>query len=193
MLQTPLLRLRCYHGHRDMEFNTRALRNGSDSYRYWSPEEESRLVSLAKTHSAAECASILGRTVKSVKQAALTRCISFQKNPRKAFSLTDDNFIRRHVGVLSCQDIANRLGRTKNSVKHRIKRLGLSKMFVPKASVVHGDDDVELCRQLHEAGLKISEISDKMEIPYSTVSCYVRYQARVGYAPEYIYNISELR
>lgn len=176
-----------------MEFNTRALRNGSDSYRYWSPEEESRLVSLAKTHSAAECATILGRTVKSVKQAALTRCISFQKNPRRAFTSTDDHFIRLHVGVLTCRQIADKLGRTPNAIKHRIRRLGLSKTYVPKVHVVYQDDDVELCRQLHEAGLPIIEIADKMEISRQMVSDYVNYRARIGYVPQYLYNIDELR
>lgn len=176
-----------------MDFNTRALRNGSDSYRYWSPEEESRLVSLAKTHSAAECATILGRTVKSVKQAALTRCISFQKNPRRAFTSTDDHFIRRHVGVLTCRQIAEKLGRTPSSIKCRIQRLGLSKTYVPKLYVVYQDDDVELCRQLHESGMATRDIAEKMEIPIDRVRAYVSYRSRIGYVSQYLYNIDELR
>ncbi|BCK08469.1 MerR family transcriptional regulator [Vibrio cholerae] len=176
-----------------MHFNPRALRNASEHYRYWSTEEELRLFSLAKDHSAVECASLLGRTLKSVKQAALVRGVSFQKNPRKAFTESDDNYIRRYVGVLTTQEIASKLGRTRNSIKHRIRRLGLSKTFIPKVHVIYDEHDVELCRQLHESGLTIAEISRKMEISPQMVSLYISYRARIVHVPEFIYNIDELR
>jgi len=45
-------------------------------------------------------------------------------------------------------------------------------------AVKHSDHDVELCRALHDEGLSVTEIADKMEIPQSYVSQIVRYHKR---------------
>lgn len=42
------------------------------------------------------------------------------------------------------------------------------------------DDDVELMRELHEGGLKVSEIARKFECARSTVSDIVHYRHRVS-------------
>jgi len=172
-------------------YNTQSLRNGDVNYRYWSDEEVNRLAKLTQNHSAQECADILGRSLKSVKQAALVRGFSFRKNPRRAFSTADDLYIRNHVGLLSTRQIANKLGRTFESIKSRIKRLGLSNSYKPCVRFVYSDEDIELCRQLSEAGLSYGEIGRKMEISASHVARVCQFEARAGYLPDYIFDISD--
>lgn len=44
----------------------------------------------------------------------------------------------------------------------------------------HSDADVELCRQLHDAGMPALEISRKLEISRWTVIDWVNYRTRTG-------------
>lgn len=168
-------------------------RRESASYRYWTDEEVNHLAQLSKTHTSIECAQALGRSLKSVKQAALVRGFSFRKNPRKAYSTSDDDFIRKSVGNITLSDIANHLGRSLESVKCRVRRLGLVGRYRQIRPVKYSDDDVELCRQLSDAGLTPPEISDKMEIPQDTVRSYINFNSRLEGLPDYIYDISEIR
>lgn len=172
-------------------YNTQSLRNGDVNYRYWCDEEVNRLARLTQNHSAQECADILGRSLKSVKQAALVRGFSFRKNPRRAYTMKDDNFIRSHLGILSHKEIALRLNRSLESVKHRVRRLGLSNSFKPCNQVIYSEEDIELCRQLSEAGISYAEISRKMEISESHVASVCQFESRLGYLPDYIYDISD--
>ncbi|MDN3610037.1 hypothetical protein ACFFUP_16030 [Vibrio ostreicida] len=168
-------------------------RHQTDNYRHWNDLEVNRLIQLAKNHSATEVAVLLGRTVKSVKQAALVRCISFEKNPRRSFHATEDNFIIANVGKMSQADIARHLDRTPKSVASRVNRLGLGRRYTPKYRCKYSDEDVELCRQLHYEGLPISIISEKMEIPKETVRQYIKFNLRINGLPEFLYDLREQR
>jgi len=168
-------------------------RHQTDNYRYWHSAEIKHLIQLARNHSAAEVAVLLNRTIKSVKQAALVRGISFQKNPRQSFSVTEDCFIRSSVGKLTHEEIARRLNRTTCSISKRVCRLGLSNCYIPKTYCKYSDEDVELCRQLSEAGLSAASIAKKMEIPTKTVAEYIAYRCRINGLPDFIYDIREQR
>lgn len=162
-------------------------------YRYWHDAEISKLAKLCKTHSAQEVAELLGRTLKSVKQAALIRGFSFQKNKRKKYSKREDDFIRQKVGLLSHKEIALNLSRSRDGISRRISRIGLSGRYCKNTNIKHSAEDVEMCRKLYEEGLFSTVIALKMEIPLNTVKGYVYFTSRLNGLPNYIYDIREIR
>lgn len=76
--------------------------------------------------------------------------------------------------------IAQQLGRTESSVKGKAYSLGIHFMKYGELSPLakHSNHDIELCRQLGEAGLRPYQIAEKMEIELSHVCRILKFQAR---------------
>lgn len=164
-------------------------RSESDNYRYWSTEEIIQLRSLSQSHSAKEIALIMGRTLGSVKQALLSRGIKITKKPRLVFSAFDDSFIRNNVGKLTHREIGIRLNRSTLAISHRVIRLNLTYTYNGVFQYRYSPEDVELCRQLYDVGVSISDISEKMEIPKNTVSNYIHYRKRLNSLPKNVFRL----
>lgn len=99
----------------------------------------------------------------------------------KRYTKAEDFVIRSNAKTKNAAQIADMLpGRTKGSVKRRaavlkvsIKRNG-ERHYLSKYS----DDDIEMCRKLHDAGMKPITIAEKMEMSYSYVRKIVCYATR---------------
>ncbi|MGF1872858.1 hypothetical protein [Photobacterium indicum] len=166
-------------------------RNETENYRYWSNAEVHQLKLLAEDHSAREIAPIMGRSLRSVKQALLSRGIKIMKRPRFPFSSVNDAFIRKNIGTLTHEQIAQHLGKTKLAISHRVIRLGLTHTYLPVYQTIHSEEDVDLCRDLSDAGVTMVDIAEKMEIPYRTVINIVHYKSRRCALPRCIYRFDD--
>ncbi len=96
------------------------------------------------------------------------------------YSPLEDSILRQYARTHTAAQIAVMLNRSRKSVTNRVHLLGISmiKNGDNHYAVKHSDHDVELCRALHDEGLSVTEIADKMEIPQSYVSQIVRYHKR---------------
>lgn len=105
-------------------------------------------------------------------------------NPR--FKQAEDAIIRQHAGRKSPAEIAKlvtELGfrkATNFTIKNRAQRKGISLRrhgeLNPNAKGT--DDEIELCRQLYDAGLTPTVIAEKMEFTVSHVDKIVHYRSR---------------
>lgn len=135
---------------------------------------------LAGVMTAAEIASELGMTKRAVQSVAYRNKISLAvKN--KPWSLREIKTLKNNAETMTAAEIAELLpGRTINAIWHYANQNGIKMVKHgeqhPRTKVP--DEDVELCRKLHEAGLSIKEIARKMEIEPRTVEGYVQYRTR---------------
>lgn len=98
----------------------------------------------------------------------------------RPFTDAELQILRQHAASHTGQQLADMLGRTKDSVYMKAVREGIS---MKKAGINHyrlkyPEDEVELCRQLHEEGLTVAVIADKMEMPRNYVSQLVNFRKR---------------
>ncbi|MCS6204010.1 hypothetical protein [Shewanella baltica] len=131
-----------------------------------------------------EICQLYGVEERKLRRAACYRKISLnfgrtlvQKQPwhldeikkLKSLSMTNTAF---EVGEL--------LGRSEASVKGKALQLGVYFMKVGENSPLakHSNHDIELCRQLHEEGLRPFQIAEKMEIEISHLCRVLKFEAR---------------
>ncbi|NOF88419.1 hypothetical protein [Vibrio cholerae] len=99
---------------------------------------------------------------------------------RQRWSEAENLFLAKHAQDMSSDEIAEKLGRTKQAVNSKAENLGISmrkhgeKHHLAKVS----NHDVELCRQLHDEGVKPCEIAEKMELGYTYVQWILNYRIR---------------
>lgn len=138
----------------------------------------------AGTRPAKDIAADYGLSVDYFRSQASRRGIS------TAFTLVGVNkvpwrdaevkYLKQNALTLSAQQIAKNLDRTEVSVKCKARKLGIS---LQKHGEKHplskvSNHDVELCRQLDDAGVKPYQIAEKMEMDYSHVQAIVKYRTR---------------
>lgn len=107
---------------------------------------------------------------------------------KQSYHYSEDKVITDNAGLKSPEKIAElvtALGfrtATKSGIKARANRMGLSLRregeLYPFST--HSDHDVELCRQLHEAGVGPQEIAEKMEMKLSYVHSVVYLKSRLS-------------
>lgn len=133
---------------------------------------------LESGHSIYESSQILGFALSTIYRNL--RSYSIKHKFRHSFNSREDKYIKSNVGKKTLSEIAAHLGYPLHSIKGRVKRLGLSGTYEPCHFIKcrHSSYDVELCRQLHDEGLSIPLIAEKMEIPVYTVKGYVNYSSR---------------
>lgn len=90
-------------------------------------------------------------------------------------------FLRANAHRLKAKDIGVALGRTGRSVSGKSRLLGLDAVKRGKYnwSCTISDEDIELCRQLHDEGIAQNVIADKMEISIQHVNHVVNYRSRL--------------
>ncbi|WED29892.1 hypothetical protein L3V77_21025 [Vibrio sp. DW001] len=99
---------------------------------------------------------------------------------KKAWSGADVTFLRRNAKKLTARQIAEKLSRTEISVKSKATMLGIyfQKHGETHPQAIVSNHDVELCRQLDDAGLRPYQIAEKMELNYSYVQYVLKYRIR---------------
>ncbi|RBM46235.1 hypothetical protein DLR66_04860 [Vibrio paracholerae] len=99
---------------------------------------------------------------------------------RSRWSETENLFLAKHAKEMSSDEIAEKLGRTTDAVKSKAERLGICmKKYGEKHHLAKvSNHDVELCRQLHDEGVRPCEIAEKMELGYTYVQWILNYRIR---------------
>lgn len=152
----------------------------SKGYKLWTEERDQELKRLYLVGlSVNDISTILNRTPAAIRVRANRLHIS---NRRRNFTREEVAYLRKHYGIKSVIEISEHLGRNETSIRLKAYFLGLGGRYFgsnhPKS--VLSDHDVELVRQLAEAGLSYAAIAEKMEISKSHVSILCRYKCRLG-------------
>lgn len=144
----------------------------------WTPDQVATLRRMSGTHTPAEMATATGRTEHAVR----TKCRYLNLTTRTPASSArwtkaELQYLRTHGGKVSLAEIAAAIGRTRAAVACKAVEIGVDcKTYGERHWMSrHSDADVDLCRQLHEAGLSVPEIAEKMEMPRGTVGNIVHY------------------
>ena len=82
----------------------------------------------------------------------------------KAWSREEIHTLEQSAGKVSVIELAQQLGRTKQSVQNYALRLGLSLRVRTE-----DEHDAYLCRELYKEGLTVAVIAEKMEMSRSQV------------------------
>ena len=144
-------------------------------------ERFAMLAALAGKMPAEEIAAVMHTTKRAVQSLAWRNGISLAVMA-KPWTDAEDAIIRRNAATMTTQQIADLLpGRSAVSVRGYAHRKGIR---LYKSGERHHrcripDHDVELCRAMHDEGLTVKEIAEKMEINPGTVSQYVNYSVRL--------------
>lgn len=98
----------------------------------------------------------------------------------------EDRILISNANRLSAKQLAKMMTRTTGAIYQRAHVLRSNGYTVSMAKTdesshltSHSDDLVELCRQLDDEGLGKKDIAEKLGVPYSTVTCWCRYDKRV--------------
>ncbi len=130
---------------------------------------------------AAEIARIMKCSERAVKCLAQRNSISLAVKVKRWDSV-DESFVRKNATTMSLNEIASHLGRTVDSVKAfaQAKNISLMKRGENHWAAKVSDEDVELCRRLHEDGMPVKLIARKMEMQWSHVRNIIYYRSRRG-------------
>lgn len=100
----------------------------------------------------------------------ITTCGRCHLAKKRLWTLDEIAIVKTYAGKLTAKQIVEKLGykRTVASVKQKAQSLGLSLRQYGENCVwaKYSDHDCELARSLHEDGMPIKLICEKLEIPY---------------------------
>lgn len=146
----------------------------------WHPMRTAILCRLGPTTPRRQLAKMLGVSENAIRQKAnqlgitLFTCFA-------PYSKNDLKFMRESQKTLTLAEIADHLGRSKDALRHAMLLRGWAtrKIAGEKHPMCkYPDSDVELCRALHDDGMAIPLIAEKMEVPYQTVRSWVHFESR---------------
>ncbi|CAI1534429.1 Uncharacterised protein [Serratia marcescens] len=146
----------------------------------WHPMRTAILCRLGPTTPRRQLAKMLGVSENAIRQKAdqlgitlFTRYVPYSKNDLK--------FMYENHKTLTLAEIADHLGRNKDALRHAMLLRGWAtgKIAGEKHPMCkYPDSDVELCRALHDDGMAIPLIAEKMEVPYRTVRSWIQFESR---------------
>jgi len=116
-----------------------------------------------------------------IRNGRLKSCGKCNLTGRKRWTPAEDAIISKHAGTLTATKIAAQLEeRTASQVTHRAKRLKISlKTHGDNCSwSKYSDHDCELARQLHDEGMAVKLISEKLEIPFHALTSIIYHKRR---------------
>ncbi|EAB8209718.1 AsnC family protein [Salmonella enterica subsp. enterica] len=139
----------------------------------WTQAEDEQLMGLYATLTIDNIATLLNRTRYAVYvRASLLRQRYPERLSYKAvpFSQREDAFIRQHARTMTCQQMADCLGRSADTIRYRANLIGASLVkcgdLFPRTQLP--DSDVKLIRALrddpHPRRLTFREIGEKFGI-----------------------------
>lgn len=92
----------------------------------------------------------------------------------KRWNEAEDKALRQNASTMTAKQIGCLLGRTEKSVCIRaaIIGVGMRKSGDAHHSRKYSEADIDLARQLHDTGMKLSLIAEKLEIPAASLKNY---------------------
>lgn len=140
----------------------------------WSDSDIAFLQRNAGEKTLRDIAVALNRTHASVRSMSTRMSLNLRCNYTK-WTKAELRVIRSYAGIMSAEQVAEKLGRTIHSVKGKAKHMGISLLCIGERHhlAIYSDHDVSLCIALHDEGLSTSVISEKMEIPASSVHEFI--------------------
>ena len=116
------------------------------------------------------------------KECIRTTCGNCHLTKKRPWKAEELEVIRESAGKLTSEQIAERLGngRTAVSVKHKARSLGLSlRQYGENCSwSKYSNHDCELARSLHEEGMSVDSICEKLEIPHHAMHSILYFKRR---------------
>lgn len=103
------------------------------------------------------------------------------KTRRYAWVRAEIMIVRQCAGTMTALQIAALIGRTDTAVRCKAAELGVSLRL-------HGDrhqsaryrqEDIELARQMHAAGISRHDIAEKLEMPRGAVKQFIYFERRI--------------
>lgn len=104
-----------------------------------------------------------------------------QRKKGKGWCRAELIVIHQCSGKMRVKQIGQLIGRTESAVRTKAREVGINLRLRGKfhQSVKYPATDVELARELHSAGIALSEIAEKLELPAGMVKQYVYLERRV--------------
>lgn len=139
------------------------------------------LAQLAGTMPIGDVAQWMGMTKRAVECLAQRNGISIAFT-RIKWTGQEVAILKKHASTHSAQEIADMLPmRTKTAVVRAAveRNIPLLKHGEHHHAAKHSDEDVELCRALHEEAVSTKDIAEKMGLPEATVRGFVNFCYRV--------------
>lgn len=135
------------------------------------------LTHIAKTLNRSK-KSVFTRSKKLLRDGLIVDNKSWEKSH---YSKKEDRFIIANQDKMSFAEVAQVLGRSRDSVKVRAGKLGVSfrKIAETAPTVKLSNEDIELIRELAEAGLNFCEIARKFEVDNSHVRNVCQFHSRL--------------
>ncbi|HHQ6580438.1 TPA: hypothetical protein ACSTJ2_002425 [Serratia fonticola] len=92
----------------------------------------------------------------------------------KRWNEAEDKVLKESASTLSAKQISCLLGRTEKSVGVRAAIIGVSMRKSGDAhhSRKYSEADIDLAHQLHDTGMKLNVIAEKLEIPATSLKNY---------------------
>ncbi|EGU40611.1 hypothetical protein [Vibrio scophthalmi] len=121
--------------------------------------------------------SVYTRSKKLIRDGLLENSGLWRKSH---YTKKEDNFIIAMQDKMSFADVGRELGRSRDSVKVRAGKLGVSYQKIAETSPVVKllNEDIELIRELADAGLTYRDIAGKFEVDESHVRRVCQFQIR---------------
>lgn len=122
--------------------------------------------------------SVYVRSKKLIRDGLITDNNAWRKSH---YTKQEDDVIIANKDTMSFAEVAQILGRSRDSVKVRAGKLKVSYQKVGETSPVvkHTNTDIELMRQLSDAGLNYCEIAQKFDADYSHVRKICLFETRL--------------
>ncbi|AMD28288.1 hypothetical protein GT012_02550 [Listeria monocytogenes] len=166
---------RSYHS-----IKNKATRLGISKNYDWTEDEDIYLEYFVYENddNISKAAEFLGRT----KDAVINRLVKLRKRDssvsfiRRPWTKKEDEILKNNYIIMSNDQLAERLRRTKASVAARKVLLGLTNKHMSK-------EDDKMIRHLGNQGYTIKEISAEMNLSYCLVKNYIR-NHRINYRRE---------
>lgn len=152
----------------------------------WHPMRTALLFRLGPVLPAPQLARLLDCHVSTLRRKAnkygiqLFQCL-------RAIEPWEIKFMRANRGIMSQKEIADALGRSEDTVRTTMRTHGLQpgRPFGERhAFCRYGKNEVELARQLSDAGLTARAIAEKMELQERTVRGWVNFERRKHFEGE---------
>lgn len=155
-------------------------------YKPYSAADDAYLIEYYQKIPLTHIAKTLNRSKKSVftRSKKLLRdglLISNKAWEKSHYSKEEDRFIIASQDKMSFAEVALVLGRSRDSVKVRAGKLGVSFQKIAETSPVAklSNEDIEFIRELSEAGLNFCEIARKFDVDNSHVRKICHFQTRL--------------
>lgn len=137
----------------------------------WTPEEDELLISLYPDNTAAIVATRLGRTVNSIYQRIEILREEYRMPPQKNhFTDEQKDFVRDNCHAMTYQQVADHLGKNKDSVERVARIMGVSyhKTGNLHPNTIYPDSDVLRVRALRDEGKTFREIARILDMSRTT-------------------------